>query len=171
MAARSQRLVLLLVPLLLAGCVGSPQPDATPVAAASLVDPWTGDREELVHVQNAGMGYEFDVLCRFGGGVEHERSDGRVWEGTDRIEVTVRSTPATTGVQVGYSLDGGEVTWLPAGDGVHTLDVAPDQAETPDGPLRWAFHHQMNIPLAPQDCYTGFSTGGYSFLIEAVRGS
>jgi hypothetical protein len=163
---------------LLAGCTETPSPPPADVAAERIVggeeDPWTGG-DRILAVDWHAETTEFDIpACVGGGGIELDR-EGPIAPGTERLEVTLETDETWSGLQVGYSLDGGDsITWLPTvrgGPETHLVPVAPEQWETgEDGGERWSFHHQMNVPEpASQECYTGGGTGAWHVVVTAVR--
>lgn len=163
------RLIPLALALLLAGCLA---PAAPPAAVEA--DLWGGaDRQVLVDIPK-GFVAEWDTLCVQGGGPELGRADGRVLPGTGHLEVRVSVDPGFTGLQVGYAIDGGDVTWLEvvtASEATFEVPVTPEQAEQPGGGTRWSFFEQMNLPPpATQPCYTGGGAGSWGVAIDAVRG-
>ena len=178
---------LMLVPLL-AGCSedAPAEEPVAPVEAPPTPDPWNGaDRAVLLDIDSSG--YQMDVLCVFGGGVEMQRADGggRVWPGTDHVEAFVDPGQTSTGMQLGYVLteDPGYdereqegITWLEPVVGQaqrFTIPVTEEQWET-DGKMLWRFYLRMNVPAgeapADPDCYTGLHYGEYTLKAEAVKG-
>lgn len=160
-----------LLPLLLGGCVGVPSADT----ADGEADPWAGAMRQTLVALDAPAHEEADVACVFGGVAPLDRAGGRVLDGSGTLEFAVRVDGTYTGLQVGYAIDDGPVTWLDtvAGGSEHTfvVDVPPGTEELPRGAHRWSFHYQLNVPNAEQECYTGAGSGAYGILIEAVRGS
>lgn len=160
---------------LLAGCASSDaplDPAAADLPASTPLDLWAGaTRLELGNLHKEIPGTEADVLCTFGGGYEVPRTDARVLPGTASIEVT--SAGSRQGAQIGYSLDGAEVTWLEPAYGdkaTRSIPVGADQVETPGNATRWTFHAQYNPPEPlTQDCFTGVGFGELHLVIEAVR--
>lgn len=141
--------------LLLPGCTGEADTPAASVEAAST--PFT---ETLVVVGYDPAGaIEFDVLCVMGGAAQVDRRpDAFVRAGTAEIVFEIEGGRANSGVQVGYRVDEGAITWLPTtglAGATHKVSVTPDQWEA--DLHRWEFFHQMNTPGSEQDCYTGVS--------------
>lgn len=176
MGCKSLGIVGLLIAL--AGCA-APIPDAVDAAGAAAAptqsaDAWNGTARLLLAERAPGNSVELDLLCQTGGGMEHDRADGRVLAGASHVEVRVSASPATTGVQIGYAIDGGEVTWLPVvrdGEATFEIPVTDDLVEAPEGKRRWAFWHQMGTPASDDQCYTGANAGDWGFVAEAVRGA
>lgn len=168
------RFLLALALLALPGCL-APEPasvtsasdDASQAPAAPLSSP-----QVLVDVdarESVPPAVELDALCAFGGGVELPRAGGRVLPGVEGLSVTVKVPITGTGVQLGYRVDDGEVTWLPVArpGQVATFRIpVPEGAHEAEGE-RWSFGEQHNVFAAPQDCYTGGSVGGWAILVEA----
>lgn len=110
-------------------------------------------------------------MCTFGGGPELDRGPERILPGASRIEITITASPTHTGIQIGWSIDDGDVRWTPTvarGTETHDAPVRPEDTET--DAHRWRFFHQMNVKEAEQDCYTGGGAGESRILLEAVRG-
>lgn len=130
------------------------------------------------------MGFQLDVLCLSGGGVEMRRADGLVLNGTTFLEASVTAPITATGLQLGYVLVTGKpgydetaqkgITWLDAvRDGSRTfrIPMPANGTESPDGDgVLWHFYSRMNVPVAPQDCYTGAMVGDYVLHVDAVKG-
>jgi hypothetical protein len=165
---------------LLAGCAEGPVPPAADDAPDRTVggeeDPWMGG-DRILAVDWHAETTEFDIpACVGGGGIELER-EGPIAPGTERLEVTLETDETWTGLQAGYSLDGGRtITWLPTvrgGPETHVVPVTPEQWETDeDRSERWSFHHQMNLPEpASQECYTGGGSGAWDVVVAAIRGA
>ena len=177
--------LMLAASLVAAGCVaggdedgiapaGGENDDSTQNAGAGGAGLW-GDAERLPLVawERTG-GFEFDVLCNFGGVGPIERTeDGGVYEGAAAVEFVISDAPGSAMMQLGYSVDEGEITWFPTAGalgGTWRAEALPDQTEAP-GEERWVFHYRMNAPEpADQDCYTGAAAGPLSMRIDAVRG-
>ena len=161
--------LLLLLAVVAAGCAAPGEPGEPPRAEAA-ADPATEALEERAAIVDAGFGvgaFAFDVLCAMGGSVEIARTDARILAGTAALEVRI-THGLSTGMQLGYAIDGSDVTWLPVTEDVQTIAVAAEQWETAEGPLRWTFHFQNNTPLTRDQCYTGAAFGGGRMLVEAV---
>ncbi|MHB1261472.1 MAG: hypothetical protein ACYC2H_07120 [Thermoplasmatota archaeon] len=166
--------------LLMPGCAE----DATPAAeverpAVVVQDPWmSGDRVTVLdwHAETQ----EFDALCAMGGAAFPFDREGPVPSDTHHLELTVSMEGTFTGVQAGYSTDGGDtITWLsPVREGPETFQIPVEASQWEDpvaweeGDDVWSFHHQMNLPEpATQDCYTGFADGRWDIVVEAIKGA
>lgn len=166
------RTLLILVPLLVAGCAAAPDdpvaPTDAPVDEAPM--PTEGPAMLVDAHSGPGFGFEFDVLCESGGGVPLPREENATVSPAHTMFVfTYAATPGSTGVQIGYALDGGDITWLPtvtAGERTEEVEIPPGANETA-GQTRWVFWFQQNVEAAPQDCYTGFQLPGRSVTVEA----
>lgn len=156
----------------LAGCTGPsaselpPSPASQPTAL-----PIVSDVVTIVDHDVDLVGVEHDEFCRSGGGPELQRIDGAlIRSGTDHLAIHVEVAPTYTSLQVGYSIDDGDTTWLEpvaGGDrGEFTIPVPLEMTEKSEP--RWRFAYQLNLPVAPQECYTGAGSGHRSILIEAV---
>ncbi len=110
----------------------------------------------------AGPGYEFDVLCTFGGTDFYDLpEEEQPPASTLAFEFVVRSGATTTGVQAGYER-GDDITWLPIvrqEERTFRVDV--------DDPTGLDFKYQLNA-VDDEACYTGASLGGYSIHVYAL---
>lgn len=167
---------ILMFGFLLSGCItdNSPslsdevQPESEPVAAEAFSqDAWT------TVVDRQASTTEFDVMCAMGGGISVVRSGEMIANQTSKLHVDLTVAATFTGYQVGHSIDGGAVTWLPVVAGGQqqnmTIEMPADFAET-DGIYRWDFRIQASIPVAEPDCYTGGGNGEIILKILAHAG-
>lgn len=164
--ARPMRALLLAVPLaLLAGCAAPAAPppaaDATPEVA------WP----QLLLDVASGPHQQSDVLCAFGGAAPFDRAEGRVLEGARHVMVALELSGAWTGMQPGYAVDDGPVTWLgppmTSGRAEWDVPVEPEQVEAATGAPRWLFYLQGNVPEGAAPCYTGGGAGEFTLAAEA----
>jgi len=186
-----------LVPFLLAtlvavtGCVGSStSPDETGAAdeqaAAAALDLdalWAGNDRVAIVDLHANLIYAFDVLCSSGGGPQLERTGAEVLLGASVLAIELHADPTVLpSFQVGYVLDRnagyGEtqqdnITWLdPVAPGetmTFEVGVPSNGIEQPGAEPIWAFYHRLTPD--GETCYTGFATGRWDVVIEAVRGT
>lgn len=111
-----------------------------------------------------------DALCTFGGGHKVGRIRGHIGEGVDELLVEVFANGTFSGIQVGYSIDGGATQWLdpvPPPGGTDRITVSPSDYELDRRQERWEFYVQLNLPDAAQDCYTGLGNGDYHIVIRS----
>ena len=156
--------------LTLSGCLqqGQPQADATN-EVGDAVDALTKSDTTLVEM-SGGVGVAFDLLCMSGGATVLPRIKGAyVSPEHTAIDVFVHSPPTSTGTQIGYQLDDGEVSWLPvvfADDATQRIEVGPASAE--GDAARWTFYLTQDIEPAPRGCYTGAAVQQPAVKIVAV---
>ena len=168
------RALLLLAVLALPGCLAPGPSPVVPAAAPEAASaPAPAEPQVIVDLDSQGgvpPASELDVLCAFGGGVPLKRTGERILQGVAELVATVTVPATSTGVQLGYKVDDGDVTWLPVaapGQATTFRIPVPEGAHEADRP-RWAFGQQHNLSPAPQDCYTGGSVDGWAIRVETA---
>lgn len=146
--------------LLTAGCAGSGETRDHGAPTRDERQPETSPDILLAERQwSLGTGEELDILCAMGGEFELERVKGAlVGRGAQKVVFTVSGGDANTGIQLGYSLDDAEPTWLDVArleDFRAEVPVGPDQHESTE--FRWHFFFRQSVTGKPEECYTGAS--------------
>ncbi len=149
------------------GCADEPEPNDTWEETAEV--PVTSSESVVLAARN-GDAQEFDALCIFGGASELKRNDNKIDTGTEGLVFRMDVPVAYTGYRVGYTVDGGEINWLPTlsggEQGQAVVDVLPSQTET--GEVRWRFYMEANVKDVEQDCYTGIGSGSMAIEISTI---
>ena len=161
--------LLLAAALLLAGCTAAVD-DSALAGAGGVAAVATEPTVVAEHTAGSVESFELDVLCLGGGGLPIPRADrAGILPGVARLVATLQMQMGT-GLQLGYTVDNGEIQWLPpVGPGTTVLEIPVDPSQTEENGARWAFWHQANLPApATQDCYTGVILQGWSVRIETA---
>lgn len=160
----SMRELPLVIAILLSGCVGQQ------AASAELGSPLPPPEDTLIVDHDITLlGVEYDALCQYGGGITLERVESSlIANGTVALDIQIEADPTYPGVQVGYSVDGGETVWLDPVIREGRFEVALDPGQWEVNEPRWTFWYQLNPPPAPQECYTGVGTLHRAIKITAI---
>jgi hypothetical protein len=159
------RYVAVLALLVFSGCLSEADgdvasPEAEPTPAGYSVTPPEPMEWDIV-VDWRGGSLEFDILCTAGGGFSPSREGPLITANATELFVDLSVPPTMTGYQIGYAIDGGEITWLDmvaGGDQKNmTVPLSNDLVEVRD--FRWSFHARASVPVAEPDCYTGGGQG------------